>query len=177
MLEDIFPRNHGIDKLVGCIAPEPAQVRQRSGIADYIDVDASARQTILSEVMPIPDYQTLMLPVLRRLADGADHTAGTVIDAMASEFQLTSEEREQLDGSKRIGGLMASRVHWAMTYLAQAGLTDRPRRGIWRITDEGRRLLETGPKRVDNVLLARYKGFQNFISKSAGAQRGVRREP
>ena len=117
--------------------------------------------------MPIPDYQTLMLPVLRLLADGADHAAGSVIDAMSAEFDLTAEEREQLAGSQRIS-LMASRVHWAMTCLAQAGLTERPRRGVWRITDEGRRLLETEPERVDNVLLARYEGFQSFISKSAG---------
>ena len=117
--------------------------------------------------MPIPDYQTLMLPVLRLLADGADHTAGSVIDAMSTEFQLTSDERGQLVGSQRIS-LMASRAHWAMTYLAQAGLTDRPRRGVWHITDEGRRLLESEPERVDNVLLARYEGFQNFINKSAG---------
>src|SRR5580693_4431099 len=103
--------------------------------------------------MAIPDYQTLMLPVLRLLADGADHTAGSVIDAISTEFQLTSDERGQLVGSQRIS-LMASRAHWAMTYLAQAGLTDRPRRGVWCITDEGRRLLATGLKRIDNTVLA-----------------------
>ena len=116
--------------------------------------------------MPIPDYQSLMLPVLQLLADGADHTAGSVIAAMSSEFGLTPEEREQLVGTQRIS-LMASRVHWAMTYLAQAGLSDRPRRGIWCITDEGKRLLATGPEHIDNVLLARYEGFQSFISRSA----------
>jgi restriction endonuclease Mrr len=118
-------------------------------------------------VMAIPDYQTLMLPVLRILGDGADHTARSVIDALAAEFRLTAEEREQLVGSQRIT-LMASRAHWAMTYLAQAGLTDRPRRGVWRITDEGGRLLATDPARVDNALLARYEGFQSFINRSAG---------
>ncbi len=116
--------------------------------------------------MPIPDYQSLMLPVLQRLADGADHTAGSVIDAMSSEFGLTSEEREQLVGSQRIS-LMASRVHWAMTYLAQAGLSDRPRRGIWCITDEGKRLLATNPEHIDNALLGQYEGFRSFISRSA----------
>ena len=117
--------------------------------------------------MPIPDYQTLMLPVLRILGDGADHTAASVIDALATEFKLTPEEREQLVGNQRIK-LIASRAHWAMTYLAQAGLTDRPRRGVWRITDEGRRLLATGPERIDNAVLARYEGFQSFIKRSAG---------
>jgi len=117
--------------------------------------------------MPVPDYQTLMLPVLRLLGDAADHAAGSVIEALASEFRLTPEEREQLVGSQRVS-LMASRAHWAMTYLAQAGLSDRPRRGVWRITDEGRRLLATDPERIDNALLAQYEGFQSFISRSAG---------
>ena len=117
--------------------------------------------------MPIPDYQTLMLPVLRILGDGADHTARSVIDALAAEFKLTPEERDQLVGSQRIT-LIANRAHWTMTYLAQAGLTDRPRRGVWRITDEGRRLLATDPARVDNTLLARYEGFQSFINRNAG---------
>ena len=117
--------------------------------------------------MPIPDYQTLMLPLLRILRDGADHTAASVIDALAAEFKLTPEEREQLVGSQRIK-LIASRAHWAMTYLAQADLTDRPRRGVWCITDEGRRLLATGPERIDNAALARYEGFQSFIKRSAG---------
>ena len=117
--------------------------------------------------MPIPDYQTLMLPVLRHLADGGEHIAASVIEAMSTEFGLTPEEREQLVGSQRIG-LMASRVHWAMTYLAQAGLTDRPRRGVWCITGEGRRLLATHPERIDNALLGRYERFQSFMNRSAG---------
>ena len=117
--------------------------------------------------MPIPDYQTLMLPVLRILGDEPDHAAGSVIDALATEFKLAPEERQQPVGSQRIT-LMASRAHWAMTYLAQAGLTDRPRRGVWCITDEGRRVLATNPQRIDNALLARYEGFQSFINRSAG---------
>jgi restriction endonuclease Mrr len=117
--------------------------------------------------MPIPGYQALMLPVLRLLADGAEHTAGSAIEALSDELQLTSAEREQLVGSQRIS-LMASRVHWAMTYLAQAGLTDRPRRGVWRITSEGTRVLLTDPERIDHTVLERYEGFRSFISRSAG---------
>src|SRR6266567_2496283 len=117
--------------------------------------------------MPIPDFQTLMLPVLRILGDGADHPAPAVIDAVATEFKLTAEEREQLVGNQRIK-LIASRAHWAMTYLAHAGLTDRPSRGVWRVTDEGRRLLATCPERIDNAVLAQYEGFKSFIHRSTG---------
>ena len=108
--------------------------------------------------------------MLRILGDGADHPAASVIDALATEFKLTPEEREQLVGNQRIT-LIASRAHWAMTYLAQAGLTDRPRRGVWRVTDEGRRLLATGPKRIDNTNLARYEGFQSFHQAKHGRTR------
>ena len=108
-----------------------------------------------------------MLPVLRLLSDGAERTARSAIEALSDDFELTPEEREQLVGSQRIG-LMASRVHWAMTYLVHAGLTDRPRRGVWRITDEGRRLVASGPERIDTTLLERYEGFRNFISRSTG---------
>jgi restriction endonuclease Mrr len=117
--------------------------------------------------MPIPDYQTLMLPVLRLLGDGGEHAVGSVVESLSIEFRLTPEERQQLVGSQRIS-LMASRVHWAMTYLGQAGLTDRPRRGIWCITGDGRRLLETDPERIDNYLLAQYEGFRSFMRKSGG---------
>jgi hypothetical protein len=109
--------------------------------------------------MPIPDYQALMLPVLRILGDGTDHTAPAVIDAVATEFKLTPEEREQLAGNQRIK-LIASRAHWAMTYLAQAGLTDRPSRGVWRVTDvacrHGRhfryRLSQRGNRRLNHAI-------------------------
>jgi hypothetical protein len=107
--------------------------------------------------MPIPDYQTLMLPVLRLLADGAEHTAGSAIEALSDEFQLTSAEREQLVGSQRIG-LMASRVHWAMTYLAQAGLANPSSRGhrpsgLSSTTDQSRRVMGNGsPRRRRSAL-------------------------
>ena len=118
--------------------------------------------------MPIPDFQTLMLPVLQVLSDGADHTARSVIEALSDEFELGRGEREQLVGSQRIG-LMASRVHWAMTYLAQSGLTDRPRRGVWRITPQGTRLLATNPKRIDNTLLERYEGSLVDVGSGGGS--------
>ena len=120
--------------------------------------------------MPIPDYQTLMLPLLRILGDGADHTAASVIDALAAEFKLTPEEREQLVGSQRIK-LIASRAHWAMTYLAQAALTDRPRRGVWCITDEGRRLLATGPERIDNASAGSVRGVSELHQAKRGRTR------
>lgn len=121
--------------------------------------------------MPIPDYQSLMLPVLRVLADGRDHSARSVIDALSDETGLTDEERRQLVGSQRIT-LMASRVHWAMTYLAQAGLTERPARGFWRISTEGKTVLDAGVEALDVPYLSRYDAFREFVNRVGSSPDG-----
>ena len=70
--------------------------------------------------MAIPDYESLMLPLLKQLADGSVRVLKDVIAALADECQLTAEERAQLLPS---GGTLTfhSRVGWAKTYLKKAG--------------------------------------------------------
>jgi restriction system protein len=70
--------------------------------------------------MPIPDYETLMLPLMRRLEAGDAHIR-TLSDALANEFALTAEERAQLLPSGRGVTVIHSRTGWAKTYLKQAG--------------------------------------------------------
>lgn len=84
--------------------------------------------------MTIPDFQTLMRPVLAHLADGQVHRSRDVIEAMVGQFGLTPEERAEKvpSGQKRID----NRAGWAMSYLSQAGLIDRPGRGLVTISDE-----------------------------------------
>ena len=65
--------------------------------------------------MAIPDYQTLMLPLLRTLQDGRPHPVGDIVQSLSDEFRLTAEEREQLLPSGR-ARLMRNRVGWATTY-------------------------------------------------------------
>ena len=63
-----------------------------------------------------------------------------------------------------------SRVHWAVTYMAQAGLVRRPRRGVVQVTPRGRQVLDQQPNRVDNVLLSRYPEFLDFKSRAREKQ-------
>jgi restriction endonuclease Mrr len=117
--------------------------------------------------MSIPNYQTLMLPVLRFLRGGEDRSARAVIDAMSDEFDLPLGEREQMLPSQSIT-VIASRVHWAMTYLAKAELTSRPSRGVWRITEEGRKALAINPSVIDLAFLNRYPVFREYFSRFRG---------
>ena len=77
--------------------------------------------------MPIPDYQSLMLPVLAASLNG-EVKIGAVVDALAEKLGLTPEERAELLPSGK-QTIFSNRVHWAKTYLGKAGLIEgaRPR--------------------------------------------------
>lgn len=114
--------------------------------------------------MAIPDYQALMLPLLRLVSDRKEHLLRAVIESLAEEFALSSEERNELlpSGSQFV---FANRVGWARTYLKQAGLIDSPRRGMCRITQRGLNFLQEKPLRVDVKLLERFPEFLEFLNR------------
>ena len=109
----------------------------------------------------IPDFQTLMRPALAQLADGEVHTARQVREALADTYQLSDAERAHLLPSGR-ARTFDNRVSWALTYLSQAGLTERPRRGHVQITDAGRQALTAHPQRIDMGTLEQYPSYVEF---------------
>jgi len=111
--------------------------------------------------MPIPDFQTIMLPLLTFARDGAEHTLRETIDALAEEFQLTVEERNTLLPSGQ-QAVFDNRVGWARTYLKKAGLLESTRRGYYRITDRGQQVLRQNPQRIDITFLRRFPEFIEF---------------
>src|SRR4051794_15881888 len=111
--------------------------------------------------MPIPDYQTAMLPLLTACADGEPRRLAEVIDGLANHFQLTPDERaQQLTSGKTL--LFYSRIQWAKTYLSQAGLLESAGRGIFRITAEGTKVLADPPTKIDVRYLDQYLSFRAF---------------
>jgi restriction system protein len=104
--------------------------------------------------MPIPDYQTLMRPLLALLSDGDEHVLRDLRANLAEQFTLSQEEREQMlpSGSAR---LFDDRVGWARYYLQRAGMLEPARRSVYRITPSGRALLTEVPDRVTAEHLSR----------------------
>ena len=78
--------------------------------------------------MPVPDFQSLMLPLLRIAADGKDHSLSEAREVLSAEFHLDTADLEELLPSGR-QSKFANRVAWAKSYLQQAGLVVRPTRG------------------------------------------------
>ncbi len=111
--------------------------------------------------MAIPDYQSIMLPLLKLAADRQEHKMNKVTETLAEQFDLTEEERKVLIPSGT-QSLFYNRVGWARTYLVKAGLLDNPKRGYIVITEEGLKLLAEIPGKIDNKLLKRYQGFLDF---------------
>lgn len=111
--------------------------------------------------MPLPDYQTLMLPLLRFAEDGKEHSLRDAIEALALEFELTDAERRELlpSGQQEI---FVNRVSWARTYLTKAALFQTPRRGYFQITSRGQEVLIQNPSRIDQNFLSQYSEFRDF---------------
>ncbi len=111
--------------------------------------------------MPIPDYQTAMLPLLRFAGDGKEHSLREAIEALAREFNLSDKERRELlpSGQQEV---FANRVGWARTYMKKAGLLRTTRRGFFQITDRGQNVLAQKPKRIDVKFLEQFQEFREF---------------
>jgi restriction system protein len=113
--------------------------------------------------MAIPDYQSLMLPVLKVASDGQEHRISEVVDFLAKEFGLTEAEREMLLPSGK-QPVFNNRVHWAKTYLSQAKLLESTRRSFFKITERGRSILAENISSIDAKFLRRFDEFNVFVS-------------
>lgn len=114
--------------------------------------------------MAIPDYQSLMLPVLQFMSDRREHDLHQLSAALARQFSLGEDELQELIPS---GGQTKfdNRVVWARTYLKKAGLLDSPGRGRWQITQRGLEVLAARPDRIDTRFLSQYPEFRQFSAR------------
>ncbi len=111
--------------------------------------------------MPVPDYQTLMLPLLKAVADKREYKLNDVVDLLGSQFSLTEEERSELLPSGQTF-LFGSRVGWAKTYLKKSGLLDSPKRGVIIITERGLNVLSQKPDKINVSFLKQFPEFVEF---------------
>ncbi len=111
--------------------------------------------------MAVPDYQSIMLPLLKHVSDNNVHALKAVVEALAAHFDLTEvERREMLPSGMQTA--FDNRVAWARTYLKKAGLVDSPKRATIQITARGREVLGQAPSRIDVNFLKRFPEFVAF---------------
>lgn len=110
--------------------------------------------------MGVPDFQSLMRPVLVALVDGETRHGKAVREDVRNALGLTDEDMSAVMKSGQT--VFYNRVQWATTYLAKAGAIERPQRGEFRITDRGRHLMQTCPERITIADLSQFPEFEEF---------------
>jgi restriction system protein len=114
--------------------------------------------------MAIPDYQSIMLPLLRFASDGKDHSLREAIEGLSTEFRLTDAEKKELLPSGQ-QPTFDNRTAWARTYMTKAALLESPRRGYFRITQRGREVLSKKPSELNVKFLEQFPEFIEFRTK------------
>ena len=115
----------------------------------------------------IPQYHTLMLPLLQVMGTGREMTTKQIRDAVADHLGLNAKALAQrLPSGTQTA--FDNRMGWARTYLFKAGLIDRPRRATYLISQSGKELLLNPPASIDADFLSSYEKFNEFISATRG---------
>lgn len=114
--------------------------------------------------MIIPDYQTIMLPLLKLAGDKKEHSIREAIDSIADLFKLSDEQKKEVLPSGR-SYIIDNRVGWARTYLKKAGLLEDTRRSHFRITEVGLKALAKSPVEINIKFLQQFQGFNEFRKK------------
>jgi restriction system protein len=118
-----------------------------------------------SNILAIPTYEDRLFPLLKFSSDSQEHSVRDPIDYTAKRFNLSEEEKNRLEPSKK-RTLLYIRIAWALTYLKQAGLMSSTKRGFFRITDRGIGVLKQNPKEIDVKYLQKFQEFTDFQNRS-----------
>ncbi len=114
--------------------------------------------------MAIPDYQSIMLPLLRFATDGNEHSLREAIEGLSEQFRLTDAEKNELLPSGQ-QPRFDNRVAWARSYMSKAALLESTRRGHFRITQRGREALSRNPSAINVKFLEQFPEFVKFREK------------
>lgn len=125
--------------------------------------------------MAIPDYQSVMLPLLKFLADGEEHSLREATEKLSEVFELTEDEKKKLLPS---GGqfVFSNRVGWARTYMKKAGLIESTRRGYFKISQKGLETLKQNPSEINVKFLEQYPEFIKFREAGRGKEGKIQPE-
>ncbi|MBZ0178638.1 MAG: restriction endonuclease [Melioribacteraceae bacterium] len=114
--------------------------------------------------MAIPDYQSLMLPLLKLISDSKEYSVHEAVEILSKEFKLTEEEKvEMLPSGQQT--VIFNRIAWAKTYMKKAGLIETPKRGKFKITQRGFDVLSSNPSKIDNKFLSQFDEFVEFKTR------------
>lgn len=126
--------------------------------------------------MAIPDFQSVMRPLLEHLSDGKERTNQETLESLAELYRLTPAERAELLPSGK-QPVFVNRVAWAKSHLKRAGVIESPSRAVYRITPRGRELLKTVDGPINMKVLERFEEYQRYRGGRSAAGGSAEQEP
>ncbi|GCE25854.1 restriction endonuclease [Dictyobacter alpinus] len=125
--------------------------------------------------MAVPDYQSLMLPLLKVASDGNEHTLSEAIELLSQQLQLNEQDRKELlpSGKQR---KFDNRVHWARTYLVKALLLQSTGRSRFCVTERGLSVLNGNPPQINVKFLAQFPEFVAFRDNKTNGESDTQQE-
>lgn len=120
--------------------------------------------------MPVPDFQSIMLPLLQVFADGQEHSIQDVLGKLAEKFEMTEQDFNELLPSGKQTTLY-NRAGWARTYLAKSGLLEMTRRSHYRITARGKQALGSKLQRIDVKYLEQFPEYRAFKEREGSRKK------
>jgi len=122
--------------------------------------------------MPIPDFQSIMLPFMQHIADGQEHSTKETHDYLAKQFSLTDEEANQFlpSGNQKI---FYNRVFWSKAHLKMAGLLENTKRGHFKITQVGKVALGKNPKEINLRYLKNFAGYLENVGRAKDGEKVI----
>jgi len=111
--------------------------------------------------MAIPDFQTIMMPLMQFASDGKEHSFGESVEYLVKFFKLSENDRKELLPSGQ-QSTFDNRVGWSKTHLLKAGLLESPRRGVFQITTRGNEVLSRKPLQINTKFLKHFPEYLEF---------------
>ena len=122
--------------------------------------------------MPIPDFQSLMFPIMKVAADGAEHSARELRQKIGDDLGLSQEERKELLPSGQ-QPVFTNRISWARLHLTMAGLLEKTGKGTFRITPRGQKVLASNPTEINLRFLQQFPEYAQRRAKTPEETSGV----
>ncbi|HIT17814.1 MAG TPA: restriction endonuclease [Candidatus Caccosoma faecigallinarum] len=116
--------------------------------------------------MAVPGFQEFMFPILKLLSDGKTYYKRDIFKYIANEFNLTKEQIEEKLPSQTEPTYI-NRIGWAITYLKKAGLLSSPTRAHYKISKEGKNVVDNNITNLNSKYLRKYESFLEFQNLSS----------
>lgn len=115
--------------------------------------------------MAIPDFESIMLPLLQCVQDGKIWSMINIEKFLISKLELSDDDANQLKPSSSHETIFSNRTRWARFYMKKAELLTDPKRGHTQITTKGIEILQQNPSKIDNNFLKQFPSFVEFYGK------------